>query len=137
MIEPIATPGPLAPAKPRARAGERFLPPQVEQDAGVSVEEATPVSLVGMLAMQEAGADAARDREARRHGEEMLQELADLQRALLGSGVSAAGLANLADLASRARPAADNGLRGVLDAIGLRAQVELARYDIDLKRSHS
>ncbi len=96
--------------------------------------DASLVSLSGMLAMQEAEADAAGDREARRQGEEMLHELAGLQHALLGNGVTASALRSLADLAVRTRPAADKGLRGVLDAIGLRVHIELSRYEADLKR---
>ncbi len=110
------------------RARERFDVEQPDAAAPSSVGEVRLGSLGSMLAVQEAEADAVQDREARRDGEGLLGELAALQRDLLGAGASAGGLARLAGLAAQARPAADRGLRGVLDAIGLRARVELARY---------
>jgi hypothetical protein len=99
-----------------------------EAPAMSAASDVSSVALGGMLAMQEAEADAASDREARRDGEDMLRELACMQRDLLGDGVSPDTLVRLASLAQRARPAADRGLRGVLDAIGLRARIEAMRH---------
>ena len=53
-------------------------------------------SLGSMLTLQEAGGETVEDREARRHGYDMLAALAELQRALLGrrrrwGGAAAAG----------------------------------------------
>ncbi len=73
------------------------------------------------------GADGAvTDREARRHGQAVLDALAGLQLAQLG-GDPRASLSGLADLAAAPRPASDPGLEEVLQAIAARAAVELAR----------
>jgi len=81
-----------------------------------------------MLALQEAGAEPARDRAARRHGQAMLQLLAALQRAMLqGEGGDEAELARLASLSAEVPVASDPALRQVVAAIALRASVELAR----------
>jgi len=80
-----------------------------------------------MLALQEAEAGGARDREARRHGQELLRELARLQRALLAGGTDDALLSRLASLAETAPEAADPALRAMVAAVVLRAKVELAR----------
>ncbi len=89
---------------------------------------AAPVSMAGLLALQEAGGDEVRDREAKRRGRELLDELAGLQRDLLSGLPDAARLSRLADLAAGSAEAADPRLRGVLQAILLRARVEAARY---------
>ncbi|MBN9562574.1 MAG: hypothetical protein J0H14_17880 [Alphaproteobacteria bacterium] len=89
---------------------------------------AVPVSLGAMLALQEAGAEPARDRAARRHGQAMLQLLAALQRAMLaGEGGGEAELTRLASLATEVPLASDPALRQAVAAIALRASVELAR----------
>lgn len=86
----------------------------------------SPLSLDGMLALQ-AGADSLeRDRRARQRGAAILDDLAALQRALLGGDTSEV-LAHLESLAGDAAPAADPGLSNVVAAIRLRARVELAR----------
>ena len=86
---------------------------------------AAPVGLSGLLAMQEAEAGFVQDREARRHGLAVMAELAALQRELLGGG--GGGLDRLAALAQRSPAAADPRLAGVLRAVQMRAQIELAR----------
>ncbi len=86
-----------------------------------------------MLAHQEqTGSDAGygsdlTDREARRHGQEILDALAALQRALLRSGDPAEGLARLRVLAEMAPVAHDPTLARVLSSIRLRAQLEVLR----------
>ncbi len=111
----------------------------VESAATGALAEAGSVSLGGLLAMQEAESEPPADREAKRRGEDVLGELAALQRDLLADGPSEPGLARLAALADRAGGAAGPGvdprLRGVLDAIGVRARVELARYRLNAERS--
>jgi hypothetical protein len=98
-----------------------------------------------MLAMQEVAlqeaaghevmAPALRDRQARRHAEAVLAQLAALQCALLGDmpGLGdepGTALARLAGLAETAPEAADPGLAAVLAAVTLRARIELARRQL-------
>jgi hypothetical protein len=89
-----------------------------------------PALLDGMLALQEAGSDAVRDREARRRGEDLLAELRRLQLALLAAAESPGLLQRLADLAAALPEAADPALREAVGAIALRARVELARLEL-------
>ena len=86
---------------------------------------AAPVGLSGLLAMQEAEAGFVQDREARRHGQAVMAELAALQRELLGGG--GASLDRLAALGRHSPQAADPRLAAVLRAVQMRAQIELAR----------
>jgi hypothetical protein len=92
-----------------------------------AAEAAPPAALASMLSLQEVGVDPAQDREARRHGHEMLAALAALQRALLIGGDDAAALQYLAGLAAAVPRAADWGLATIVSAITVRVQVELAR----------
>ena len=92
------------------------------------VASAASVSVANLVALQEAGGDEVRDRDAKRRGRDLLDELACLQRDLLAGAPDAAQLARLADLAANAPEAADPRLRGVVQAIVLRARVEAARY---------
>ena len=73
-------------------------------------------------------------REARRRGQDLLAELAALQRALLSDaaegGVPVQQLRRLEQLAAEVPAAADPRLREVMEAITLRVRVELARYRI-------
>ena len=85
------------------------------------------LALDGMLALQEAGEDIVRDREARRHGQALLKGLAALQHALLANADPGAALDGLAALAGSCPAAAHPGLAGVMQALTLRVQVELAR----------
>ena len=70
-----------------------------------------------MLALQELGEETVQDREARRHGQDMLAVLAELQRALLGGGDGVAVLHRLADLAAAAPAATDRRLAAMVSAI--------------------
>lgn len=95
---------------------------------------ASEVTLGGMLALQEAESGAVQDREARRRGQDLLAELAALQRALLDEAdpeAAPAALQRLASLARAVPQAASPALRQALAAIVLRSRVELARYDHD------
>ncbi len=87
------------------------------------------VGLSGLLALQEAGdpaaAAAAQDGAARRHGEAVMEDLKDLQLALLSGRAS--DLSGLAARAGTGPQAADPRLTAVIGAIRLRASVELAR----------
>ncbi|MBN8890954.1 MAG: hypothetical protein J0H91_11760, partial [Rhodospirillales bacterium] len=96
------------------------------------------VSLAGMLALQEMEEGEVRDRAARRRGQDLLAQLAGLQRALLaasgpGAAEASAGAAlhRLSTLAEAVPQAADPRLRQAVAAIVLRSRVELARYEHD------
>ena len=92
--------------------------------------EVGAVPLTQILALQEEEADAVQDRAARRHGEEMLAELASVQRDLLQAGLGRKRLGHLLDLATAPPRASDERLRDVVAAVALRVKVELARYDV-------
>lgn len=109
--------------------------------AGGSAPEsaAEGVSLDGMLALQEAAvlegqAETVADRKARRHGQDILAELGRLQRALLSGAADSQALARLATLVEQQSPADDPRLRSVLEAVRLRARVELARREAAAER---
>ena len=90
--------------------------------------EAAPslTAMPSLLAMQEAGVETVADRRARRHGGQVLESLAALQRAVL-AGAGAAELEALAEVA-RAAPVADDArLAGVQRALLVRVAVEVAR----------
>ena len=108
---------------PRRPAATGF---RVPEEAPAVASGVTGVAMPSLLAMQEAGQEAVRDRDARRHGEDMLEALAALQRVLLGAG-RGFDMEQLADLARRMPPAADPRLAGVQRALLLRVAVELAR----------
>ena len=128
--------GPMAPvvrtsSRPAAR-GTGFTVPsgQTDSPAATTAAAETPgVALGGMLALQEAESASVRDREARRHGQDMLAELLKLQRALLEGRLDPALLHRLAALAGDVPVAADPALRQAVAEVVLRARVELARHE--------
>jgi hypothetical protein len=133
-IDGVGGSGPASPlggARSVRRAGVFSLPETAAaEEAAPAVETlnaAPAAALGGMLALQEAGAETVRDRAARRHGLALLAALNALQRALLGGADGADSLARLAELAEAVPAATDPRLAGVLQAIALRARVELAR----------
>ncbi len=85
------------------------------------------VSMVALLSMQEAESEAQQDREARQHGQAVVDELTELQLALLGAGDGDTG--RLAQLVERPVVASDPMLAGLLRAVRVRAAVELARRE--------
>jgi hypothetical protein len=91
---------------------------------------ASALPLDGMLALQEQEADAIRDREAHRHGRALLQALSTLQQAVLSGCGEEASLHHLAALAEGLPAAANPGLAAAIQALALRARVELARRDL-------
>jgi hypothetical protein len=89
-----------------------------------------PVAL-GMLALQESGAARERDAAAHRRAESLLQELQGLQAEILaGRAAEPERLARLAALGT-GEDGADPALREAVQAIVLRARVELARRGWD------
>jgi hypothetical protein len=112
----------------RAASGSGFTVPDETAVSSHAAAEAAPAAgLASMLTLQEAGGDAAEDREARRHGQDLLGALANLQRALLSGNDDAAALEQLAELAASVPRAADRRLAAIVSAIIVRVQVELAR----------
>ena len=127
--------GPMVPAartspRPSARGAGFTVPSgRAEAPAGsAAAAEAAEVTLGGMLALQEAESGEVQDREARRHGQDMLAELLTLQRALLEGRLDPATLQRLADLAGNVPQAADPALRQAVGEVALRARIELARH---------
>ena len=93
---------------------------------------APPVGLAGMLALQEAETEAARNGKGRRHGLAVLDALRKLQGDLLReTGAGEAGMRSLARLAGQGQEVADPGLADVLSAIRLRAKIELLRRGVE------
>ncbi len=72
---------------------------------------------------------AIRDRAARRHGSELLDILAELQRDLLADRDTETRIDHLANLVQTLPDAASPDLRATIRAIAARAAVELARRD--------
>lgn len=110
------------------------VPARASNPAGLQADtlgEAAAVSLSGLLALQEEGAEAPRDRAARRRARDILATLAELQRALLGGGDAAGAVSRLADFTADPLRASDPRLTAVLASIDLRARVELARWQFD------
>jgi hypothetical protein len=81
---------------------------------------------LGLLALQSGAGDQERDRDARRRADSLLEDLAGLQREMLGGTPDPARLARLAAL-SHGEAGADPALREIVEAIALRAAIELAR----------
>lgn len=117
-----AGPGREGQGKPGFTLGQ---PSAVTAAATAAVGAAGPVAL-GLLALQEGDAAAARDQAARRRAESILQELQGLQHDLLQGE---AGMKRLERLAAceTGELGADPLLRDAVQAVVLRARVELAR----------
>ena len=77
--------------------------------------------------LQEFEDAGTRDRQAKRHGQALLQALGELQRLLLGEGPLEEALARLSALVETCPEASDPALAGLVGSILLRARVELAR----------
>lgn len=128
-VRPTTGPGYAARSGGRAAAGFR-LPARAAASPAAGVQG---VAMPGMLSLQEVDQPDQRDHAARRRGQELLAELAALQRALLGAEADAlpAALARLARLAEAVPLAADPALGAAVTAIVLRSRVELARHRHD------
>jgi hypothetical protein len=113
-------------ANGRGRPGFTLAPPGAAAAAEAGeASAAAPVGL-GLLALQEGGDRAARDQAAWRRAESILQELQALQRDLLHDAPDMNRLERLAALET-GEAGADPFLRDAVEAIVLRARVELAR----------
>jgi len=129
---PIATPA--RPGKASGAQGRFRVPSEGTTGAASETREAAGADAVtiaaSLIALQETIAAGDRDREAQGRADAMLDELAALQRAMLGGGISPARLAALAALADQPGLAADQLLGDVVAAVSLRAKVELARLEM-------
>jgi len=117
------------PGRPLSRSRTGFSVP-ADGTAGSPTATAAatePASLGAVLTLQEMGAETAEDRDARRHGQNMLALLAAVHRGLLSGVDNIAALQQLADLAAAAPIATDRRLAAAISAILLRVRVELAR----------
>lgn len=112
-----------------ARPGEfqRYLD-QSGGPSGVSAGQALG-SVDALLAAQSVDTvDDQGKRQAFQRGEDILDKLEEIRRALLGGSLSAAQVQAMAALVRSKRAAvADPRLREILDEIELRAEVELAK----------
>jgi hypothetical protein len=128
-IEGIGAPGAARTGVRRpARAAPGFAVPSDAAASGHAVAEAQPAPpLASLLALQEVGGEAPEDRQARSQGQQILSELAALQRAMLTGNDEAAVLRRLAELAATLPRATDGRLAALVSAIVVRARVELAR----------
>jgi hypothetical protein len=129
---PITTPGRAT--RPGAAQGRFRLPGNGAAGAASEARDAGAAEGVSiaasLIALQETMLAAERDREARARADRMLEELAELQRGILGGRLSAARLRELAALADQPGVAADGRLAEIVGAITLRARVELARLEL-------
>jgi hypothetical protein len=119
-------------SRPTNRSGAAF---SVSADQAAGTAAATtgasePASLGAVLTLQEMGAETVEDREARKHGQNMLALLAALQRGLLTGVDNVAALQQLAEQAAAVPIAADPRLSATISAILIRVRVELARRHI-------
>ena len=96
--------------------------------ASAGIAPAMPLAaLDGVLAVQEVDDAAGERRRAVRRGHSLLDELRELQLGMVDGWVSEGTLQRLAGLVDGLRPAADPQLAELLDAIELRAAVELSK----------
>ena len=126
IIEGLRRTLPPSSTIPRSAAGRFAVPKPADRPQGPAPTTAAS-PLDAMLALQEQAADPTRDRQARQHGQALLQALAALQHAMLAGGVETGPLERLAALAGAYPPAADPALATIIAGLSLRAQVELAR----------
>lgn len=132
QIGGVPMPVPAATASPASRQSAFRVPEVVQEKVTPSCTESPtilqvpPLGRTLLLSIQETASAEVEDREARQHGRQMLQVLADLQREMLLGPVAPAltTLRMLADLDSRP---SDPALAHVIRSIRLRARLELAR----------
>lgn len=98
------------------------------------VHGASPVQSVGgILALQEIGDEETNRRKARVRANRLLDRLDELRVGLLTGSLSKEGIAELVSLIQSERPqVSDPQMAEVLDAIELRAQVELAKLEMGI-----
>lgn len=132
-----------APAAPASAGGRRpaggaggfasAAPASSAQEAAPAASAPAAGRLGGLdalLALQDVGGPLERRRRALTRGGRVLDDLDRVQMAILDSGDPREALGSLARTSAEARERGDDaGLDGVLDAIDLRAAVELAKAE--------
>jgi len=133
LAKAVGTTTPTRSLRGKGREGIFTTEEATSEPDAIAASSTQAVHLGGLLAAQENGMDTPRDRSARRHGQQMLDLLRELQNALLATGEARAALLpaalpHLSNLADNI-PEADNPrLALILRAIAVRAAVELARH---------
>ncbi len=120
-------------AKGKSDEFARALEDGDEQDAAAAVSAAPVVSAIdALLSVQEMSGDDERNAQAKARGEALLQKLDELRDGLLAGHLSPEGLDALMVLVKSQRAlTSDPDLTETLDAIELRARVELAKLGRD------
>ncbi len=127
IIQALFGPSAMPPRRTAGGGGAFRLPEESHGAARAMIPRGT-VSLSALIALQSED-EPVEDREARRHGQDVLAELAALHKALLNDTNGVRDLRPLAALtAELPAPARDPRLGEAVAAIRLRARVELARY---------
>ena len=132
-IDSIGQPQPARTAsRSKARGGAPpFMAAETEAPAGTAgAAGVAPAALASMLTLQELGGETGEDRQARRHGQLLLNTLGELQRELLGGLGDGTTLERLTTLLAAVPRATDRRLAAMLSAIVVRARVELARRQV-------
>ncbi|MGC1411173.1 MAG: flagellar assembly protein FliX [Acetobacteraceae bacterium] len=130
-IEGIGWPNrPRAVSRAPARSGFTMPPEPTDTGRAAAASETPAMSPVSMLTLQEVGGETVEDREARRHGNDMLAALGELQRALLAGGGDAGALQRLLELSTSETRATDPRLAAMISAIVVRVRVELTRRQL-------
>jgi hypothetical protein len=120
----------VRPRSPTRGAGGAFVVPDgADARPTGDATAADALGAVNPMLLHELAVDAdeRRDREARQHGEDVLELLGELQRGLLRAGVETLPMERLLHLVENPPAAADPGLAAVTRAIVLRARIEIAR----------
>ena len=90
-------------------------------------------ALIALQGMEDSTSEEARKRAKKRAGE-MLDKLEDIRMGLLSGGISRQALTELSSLISEKRGQFDDPqLKDIVEEIDLRAQVELAKYEMAAK----
>lgn len=127
-IQPTTPTSSLPPkTRPRLAGAAGFsVPDQGDQSTDVSV--VSQINVAWALSLQEVEPPADRNRQSRRGGARLLDLLTQLQRSVLQPADDAhASLAEIETTLARLPVATDPVLKSLIDAIVLRARVELAR----------
>ena len=132
-LSPLGRAGQAAILRPtrRASTGDAFNVSLAEtgEPAAAETNAAGRVDAVNPMLLHQLAVDGEerRDREAHRHGTDVLELLAELQRGLLGAKVETLPMERLLSLVENPPEAADPDLAAVTRAIVLRARIEIAR----------
>ncbi|WP_207539875.1 flagellar assembly protein FliX [Sabulicella rubraurantiaca] len=116
-------PGPGARPFAAAKRGAGFHLPDAQAAPLAATGSAAPVAPAAKRSPEE------EDDAARRRGHALLEEMEGLRRDLLRGGIDPSRLSRLSLLVG-GEAGDDPGLREALEAISLRAKVEMARYSL-------